>query len=261
MDAAVAAADGGTVAGAGPALAEVAALEELERRLHCLDAKGGGREAAADAGENPTQFAKRLRELEARVAGLEAAALTSASALPALSGQMPAPEELPTPRRGAVTGKGDRFKDAAVGTTLPDTPPSPGGASSAGGLDEAGAASPDGCYAPRSHVSPRCSSDDGGATSNAVAGADAATVLPPDEPKRRVLGRFHSAPEPPSPSAVKLAGTGVCCICLEVPRECAFTPCGHRCVCRLCGIKAVQTDRRCPICRASAGRVLRIIDP
>lgn len=53
----------------------------------------------------------------------------------------------------------------------------------------------------------------------------------------------------------------LCCICIAAPRECAFTPCGHRCVCRICGIGAVRVDRRCPICRTVAGRVLRIIDP
>ncbi|CAK0872208.1 unnamed protein product [Prorocentrum cordatum] len=52
-----------------------------------------------------------------------------------------------------------------------------------------------------------------------------------------------------------------CCICLSAQSEWAFTPCGHRCVCRLCGISAVRTDRRCPICRAVSGRVLRIVDP
>lgn len=75
-------------------------------------------------------------------------------------------------------------------------------------------------------------------------------------PPRRTLGRAHSAPEPPSPTKMD-----ACCICLSAPRECAFTPCGHRCVCRICGITAVRTDRRCPICRATAGRVLRILDP
>eukprot|EP00928_Gymnodinium_smaydae_P002905 TRINITY_DN11062_c0_g1_i1.p1 TRINITY_DN11062_c0_g1~~TRINITY_DN11062_c0_g1_i1.p1 ORF type:complete len:338 (-),score=40.69 TRINITY_DN11062_c0_g1_i1:167-1180(-) len=74
--------------------------------------------------------------------------------------------------------------------------------------------------------------------------------------RRRRLGRAVSAPETPSP-----AKSDACCICLTLPRECAFTPCGHRCVCRSCGMAAVHADRRCPICRATAGRVLRIIDP
>lgn len=52
-----------------------------------------------------------------------------------------------------------------------------------------------------------------------------------------------------------------CCVCLAAPRECAFTPCGHRCICRVCGITAVRVDRRCPICRATVGRLLRIVDP
>mmetsp|Transcript_8448 Transcript_8448/g.15910 ORF Transcript_8448/g.15910 Transcript_8448/m.15910 type:complete len:198 (-) Transcript_8448:251-844(-) len=52
-----------------------------------------------------------------------------------------------------------------------------------------------------------------------------------------------------------------CCVCMAVPRECAFTPCGHRCVCRLCGITVVRVDRRCPICRTTVGRLMRIVDP
>jgi len=59
---------------------------------------------------------------------------------------------------------------------------------------------------------------------------------------------------------VKAEGRELCCICFSAPRECAFTPCGHRCVCRICGIGVVRVDRRCPICRVVAGRVLRIID-
>lgn len=71
---------------------------------------------------------------------------------------------------------------------------------------------------------------------------------------KRQLRRGHSEPaEPSKPDS--------CCICFSMPRECAFTPCGHRCVCRMCGIAAVRSDRRCPICRAVAGRVLRILDP
>lgn len=56
-------------------------------------------------------------------------------------------------------------------------------------------------------------------------------------------------------------GPDLCVVCMAAPRECAFTPCGHRCVCRICGISAVRIDRRCPICRQTAGRVLRIVDP
>eukprot|EP00927_Polykrikos_kofoidii_P064955 TRINITY_DN60759_c0_g1_i1.p1 TRINITY_DN60759_c0_g1~~TRINITY_DN60759_c0_g1_i1.p1 ORF type:complete len:409 (+),score=51.81 TRINITY_DN60759_c0_g1_i1:119-1228(+) len=75
---------------------------------------------------------------------------------------------------------------------------------------------------------------------------------------RRQLGRANSAPEPPSSL---LVGKVLCCICMEAPRDCAFTPCGHRCVCRVCGNTTVRTDRRCPICRVAIGRVLRILDP
>lgn len=92
---------------------------------------------------------------------------------------------------------------------------------------------------------------------------DGACDLEPTPPQRvspcrprRQLGRAQSAPEPPT-----LTAPEACCICLGAPRECAFTPCGHRCVCRVCGNFAVSTDRRCPICRVTATRVLRIIDP
>jgi len=76
----------------------------------------------------------------------------------------------------------------------------------------------------------------------------------PSVPSKRQLRQSHSEPAEPSKS-------DLCCICFSMPRECAFTPCGHRCVCRMCGIAAVRSDRRCPICRAVAGRVLRILDP
>eukprot|EP00929_Paragymnodinium_shiwhaense_P065591 TRINITY_DN32864_c0_g1_i1.p1 TRINITY_DN32864_c0_g1~~TRINITY_DN32864_c0_g1_i1.p1 ORF type:complete len:387 (-),score=82.68 TRINITY_DN32864_c0_g1_i1:243-1403(-) len=93
----------------------------------------------------------------------------------------------------------------------------------------------------------------------AVGEATSPSALPePASKPRRQLGRAKSAPEPPVNG---LGDQKVCCVCMELPREYAFTPCGHRCVCRLCGTKAVHTDRRCPICRATAGRVLRILDP
>lgn len=69
-----------------------------------------------------------------------------------------------------------------------------------------------------------------------------------------------AASTPPVPSQLP-PPRQTCCVCMDAPRECAFTPCGHLCVCRICGTTAVRLDRRCPICRATIGRVLRIVDP
>eukprot|EP00931_Biecheleriopsis_adriatica_P035784 TRINITY_DN20615_c0_g1_i2.p1 TRINITY_DN20615_c0_g1~~TRINITY_DN20615_c0_g1_i2.p1 ORF type:complete len:169 (+),score=27.61 TRINITY_DN20615_c0_g1_i2:82-588(+) len=68
--------------------------------------------------------------------------------------------------------------------------------------------------------------------------------------------------------AAAVAGTGAggrggneCVVCMASSRQYAFTPCGHRCVCHMCAVSSVRTDRRCPICRAKVVRILKILDP
>eukprot|EP01105_Mastigella_eilhardi_P024203 TRINITY_DN6277_c0_g1_i1.p1 TRINITY_DN6277_c0_g1~~TRINITY_DN6277_c0_g1_i1.p1 ORF type:complete len:303 (-),score=97.04 TRINITY_DN6277_c0_g1_i1:90-998(-) len=48
-----------------------------------------------------------------------------------------------------------------------------------------------------------------------------------------------------------------CVVCLARPRECAFCPCGHLCVCSAC---AVQLPRGspCPVCRATVAGTMRV---
>lgn len=43
-----------------------------------------------------------------------------------------------------------------------------------------------------------------------------------------------------------------CCICLTRPRNVAFFPCGHVCVCDTC-----HTQKKCPICR-TPGKTLKV---
>jgi len=79
--------------------------------------------------------------------------------------------------------------------------------------------------------------------------------------RKRLASAGSEACEAPLGLSPPRASREVCCVCMDAPRECAFTPCGHRCICRLCGVTAVRADRRCPICRSTVTRLLRIVDP
>mmetsp|Transcript_11424 Transcript_11424/g.25182 ORF Transcript_11424/g.25182 Transcript_11424/m.25182 type:complete len:810 (+) Transcript_11424:124-2553(+) len=54
---------------------------------------------------------------------------------------------------------------------------------------------------------------------------------------------------------------GSCCICISQTAQCAFVPCGHRCVCEDClhQVQALPT-RNCPVCRKAFTQVVRIFD-
>jgi len=45
-----------------------------------------------------------------------------------------------------------------------------------------------------------------------------------------------------------------CVVCLENPKNCAFVPCGHMCVCYGCG----QQLKKCPICRIDSTQLIKI---
>lgn len=53
-----------------------------------------------------------------------------------------------------------------------------------------------------------------------------------------------------------------CCVCLDQPKTTAIIPCGHRCVCLLCGerlrVRPVASQRRCPVCREPIADLITI---
>lgn len=53
-----------------------------------------------------------------------------------------------------------------------------------------------------------------------------------------------------------------CCVCMDAPRDYAFTPCGHRCVCRGCAETTLHAGHAalCPVCRRKVLGTLRIYD-
>jgi len=52
-----------------------------------------------------------------------------------------------------------------------------------------------------------------------------------------------------------------CIICLDQPRECLFTPCGHWACCTKCGEKCMKKKpKQCPICRKKITKVQRVFD-
>ena len=52
-----------------------------------------------------------------------------------------------------------------------------------------------------------------------------------------------------------LAQDDQCCVCMEKPKNHAFTGCGHMCVCGDC---VDRCSNKCPLCRATGGS-MRII--
>lgn len=68
------------------------------------------------------------------------------------------------------------------------------------------------------------------------------------------------SPQQIEQQAIQMSGQDMCCVCMDRPKEAIFTPCGHRSVCHECGIALQDLGRRCPVCRASIGAVVRVYD-
>ena len=69
------------------------------------------------------------------------------------------------------------------------------------------------------------------------------------------VGELHELREQVKLLKEQLEGKGHrCVVCLASERSHAFVPCGHRCVCHLCGVSVVHSERQCPICRKMAPR-------
>eukprot|EP00959_Pyramimonas_sp_CCMP1952_P384261 8053023-Pyramimonas_sp.AAC.1 len=61
----------------------------------------------------------------------------------------------------------------------------------------------------------------------------------------------------------RMAADRCCCVCMGARREFAFTPCGHRCVCKACAtatMLAKDGQALCPVCRCDVHGMLRILD-
>ena len=50
----------------------------------------------------------------------------------------------------------------------------------------------------------------------------------------------------------------LCCICMENKSESVFVPCGHRCVCFVCGDNIIKSkNKKCPICQEESTALLK----
>mmetsp|Transcript_52937 Transcript_52937/g.141479 ORF Transcript_52937/g.141479 Transcript_52937/m.141479 type:complete len:249 (-) Transcript_52937:144-890(-) len=57
------------------------------------------------------------------------------------------------------------------------------------------------------------------------------------------------------------AGQPTCCVCMEMPKDAALVPCGHKALCMICANKLHARWRgRCPVCRSSIRDVVRVFD-
>eukprot|EP00808_Paulinella_micropora_P031395 g60052.t1 len=72
------------------------------------------------------------------------------------------------------------------------------------------------------------------------------------------LAHLEEREREPLPTASPVSKPAECSVCLEAPAANIFTPCGHQCVCGQCGLKIIQGDRRCPICRATTESCIRV---
>ena len=48
-----------------------------------------------------------------------------------------------------------------------------------------------------------------------------------------------------------------CVVCMNAERTHAFVPCGHRCVCKKCGVDERSFDT-CPLCREQIASVMLV---
>ena len=69
-----------------------------------------------------------------------------------------------------------------------------------------------------------------------------------------------SAPEDAEEGAEKGSDAdSQCVVCLDAPKQYAFVPCGHVCVCVACSEDIMTRGRGCcPCCRADAMMVMRV---
>lgn len=228
-----------------------------ERDARNADLRGGPGESSCACGEGLARLLagllragypeaealrRRVAVLEGRVAGLEAELRAQGAELRAQGAQSdPDGRASHQPLEQHAQSRPAR-RSLRKGNSCPDPPLM---------RNETAKAAPDG------KVEAAASGEEAGAERWAEPRAGGRTCEPDHQGRAPDAQATPQAPGDASSRSEK----ELCCICMAQPRECAFTPCGHRCACRICGITAVRTDRRCPICRAATGRVIRIIDP
>jgi len=64
----------------------------------------------------------------------------------------------------------------------------------------------------------------------------------------------------PTPGGAAVDENNECVVCMDAPRQCAFVPCGHMCVCKSCSDVIMKDTGRpeCPICGRGIESVLVI---
>jgi hypothetical protein len=66
---------------------------------------------------------------------------------------------------------------------------------------------------------------------------------------------------PLKPGSADMEPGKECAVCLSAPRDHAFVPCGHRCVCGSCGLLIMSRPcAACPMCREPLRGCFRIWD-
>ena len=80
----------------------------------------------------------------------------------------------------------------------------------------------------------------------------------PDTPKRKA-NKKNKVLEQNGMSPLVLATPSQCIVCWESDATHAFVPCGHRCVCDICGKQLLARElKKCPVCRASYQRLMKV---
>jgi hypothetical protein len=67
--------------------------------------------------------------------------------------------------------------------------------------------------------------------------------------------------ETPLPPVKNESQENECLICAANPKECAFVPCGHLCVCQKCASELIAISHKCPVCRADTTSTIKIFVP
>ncbi|DBA01832.1 TPA: hypothetical protein N0F65_002948, partial [Lagenidium giganteum] len=66
---------------------------------------------------------------------------------------------------------------------------------------------------------------------------------------------------PADQPATGLVSDNECVVCLDGHQATVCVPCGHNAVCLECATQIMQTERRCPVCRASVREIIKIYRP
>ena len=75
---------------------------------------------------------------------------------------------------------------------------------------------------------------------------------------REHYSKIESAQKDPTVLTAPPTNDNTCSVCMDEQKNCAFVPCGHLTVCFVCANEILEQNGKCPLCRTSIERILKI---